>query len=114
MVSAVAPNAHILLVEADDNSFESLSSAVDEAVALGAKFVSNSYGSDYRGGNGEDPSETTTLDAHYNHPGVAITASTGDYAYGVGYPAASQYVTSVGGTTLTRAPSTPRGWTESA
>nr|WP_261994700.1 carboxypeptidase regulatory-like domain-containing protein [Streptomyces sp. me109] len=114
MVSAIAPNAHILLVEADDNSFESLSAAVDEAVALGAKFVSNSYGTDYRGGTGEDPSETTTLDAHYNHPGVAITASTGDYAYGVGYPAASQYVTSVGGTTLTRAPSTPRGWTESA
>ncbi|SOF02285.1 Kelch motif-containing protein [Streptomyces sp. OV198] len=114
MVSAAAPNAHILLVEADDNSFESLSAAVDEAVALGAKFVSNSYGTDYRGGEGEDPSETTTLDAHYNHPGVAITASTGDYAYGVGYPAASQYVTSVGGTTLTRNASTPRGWTESA
>ncbi|MFD0135894.1 carboxypeptidase regulatory-like domain-containing protein [Streptomyces sp. NPDC127159] len=114
MVSAVAPNAHILLVEADDNSFENLSSAVDEAVALGAKFVSNSYGSDYRGGGGEDPSETTTLDAHYNHPGVAITASTGDYGYGVGYPAASQYVTAVGGTTLTRAPSTSRGWSESA
>ncbi|MFL4908321.1 carboxypeptidase regulatory-like domain-containing protein [Streptomyces sp. MMS24-I2-30] len=114
MVSAIAPGAHILLVEADDNSFESLSAAVDEAVALGAKFISNSYGTDYRGGGGEDPSETTTLDAHYNHPGVAITASTGDYAYGVGYPAASQYVTAVGGTTLTRDASTPRGWTESA
>ncbi|MFE9611240.1 carboxypeptidase regulatory-like domain-containing protein [Streptomyces sp. NPDC006012] len=114
MVSAIAPNAHILLVEADDNSFEGLSAAVDEAVALGAKFVSNSYGTDYRGGAGEDPSETTTLDAHYNHPGVAITASTGDYAYGVGYPAASQYVTAVGGTKLTRDTSTPRGWTESA
>ncbi|MFF3559384.1 carboxypeptidase regulatory-like domain-containing protein [Streptomyces sp. NPDC002574] len=114
MVSASAPNAHILLVEADDNSFESLSAAVDQAVALGAKYVSNSYGTDYRGGGGEDPSETTTLDAHYNHPGVAITASTGDYGYGVSYPAASQYVTAVGGTTLTRAPSTTRGWTESA
>ncbi|MFF7677645.1 carboxypeptidase regulatory-like domain-containing protein [Actinacidiphila glaucinigra] len=114
MVSASAPNAHILLVEADDNSFESLSAAVDQAVAMGAKYVSNSYGTDYRGGNGEDPSETTELDAHYNHPGVAITASTGDYGYGVSYPAASQYVTAVGGTTLTRAPSTTRGWTESA
>ncbi|MFJ3762981.1 carboxypeptidase regulatory-like domain-containing protein [Streptomyces sp. NPDC090080] len=114
MVSATAPNAHILLVEADDTSFESLASSVDEAVALGAKFVSNSYGSDYRGGNGEDPSEITELDTHYNHPGVAVTASTGDFAYGVGYPAASPYVTAVGGTTLTRVPATPRGWTESA
>ncbi len=35
-------------------------------------------------------------------------------ATGVGYPAASQYVTAVGGTTLTRAPSTSRGWSESA
>ncbi|MFI1097919.1 carboxypeptidase regulatory-like domain-containing protein [Streptomyces sp. NPDC020917] len=114
MVSAVAPYAHILLVEADDNSFENLGSSVNEAVALGAKYVSNSYGSDYRGGNGEDPSETTAFDAYYNHPGVAVTVSTGDYAYGVGYPAASQYVTSVGGTTLTRDTGTTRGWTESA
>nr|WP_245791464.1 carboxypeptidase regulatory-like domain-containing protein [Actinacidiphila rubida] len=114
MVSAVAPYAHILLVEADDNGFDSLGSSVDEAVALGAKYVSNSYGSDYRGGNGEDPSETTAFDAYYNHPGVAVTVSTGDYAYGVGYPAASQYVTSVGGTTLTRDSGTSRGWTESA
>src|SRR5689334_17032857 len=79
MVSAVAPYAHILLVEADDNSFDNLGSSVNEAVALGAKFVSNSYGSDYRGGNGEDPSETTAFDAYYNHPGVAVTVSTGDY-----------------------------------
>jgi subtilase family serine protease len=114
MVSAVAPNAHILLVEADDNGFESLGSSVDEAVALGARFVSNSYGSDYRGGGGEDPGETTAFDAYYNHPGVAVTVSTGDYAYGVGYPAASQYVTSVGGTVLSRDGGTARGWDETA
>ncbi len=45
MVSAVAPHAHILLVEADDNSIDNLGAAVDQAVALGAKYVSNSYGS---------------------------------------------------------------------
>ncbi|WP_329459772.1 carboxypeptidase regulatory-like domain-containing protein [Streptomyces sp. NBC_01497] len=114
MVSAAAPNAHILLVEADDPSFENLGAAVDEAVALGAKFVSNSYGTDYRGGGGEDPSETTELDAYYNHPGVAVVASTGDYGYGVGYPAASQYVTAAGGTSLTRDTGSSRGWSESA
>ncbi|WP_237554580.1 MULTISPECIES: carboxypeptidase regulatory-like domain-containing protein [unclassified Streptomyces] len=114
MVSAVAPYAHILLVEADDPGFENLGGSVDEAVALGAKYVSNSYGTDYRGGGGEDPTETTAFDPYYNHPGVAVVASTGDYAYGVAYPAASPYVTSVGGTSLVRAPGTTRGWTESA
>jgi hypothetical protein len=116
MVSAIAPNAHILLVEADDTSMDNLGSSVDEAVALGARFVSNSYGTHYSStpGSGEDPSETTTLDAYYNHPGVAVVASSGDSGYGVGYPAASQYVTSVGGTALVRDSSTSRGWSETA
>lgn len=116
MVSAIAPNAHILLVEATDDSNDNLGASVDEAVALGAKFVSNSYGSDYTSvaGSGEDPSETTTGDAYYNHPGVAVIASAGDSGYGVAYPAASQYVTSVGGTTLTPDPGSARGWSESA
>ena len=37
MVSAAAPLAHILLVEADNNSNANLGAAVDEAVALGAQ-----------------------------------------------------------------------------
>ena len=37
---------------------------------------------------------------HYNHPGIAVTVSSGDSGYGVEYPAASRYVTAVGGTTL--------------
>jgi subtilase family serine protease len=116
MVSAVAPNARILLVEADDDSAPNLAASVDEAVALGAKFVSNSYGSDYTStpGSGEDPSDTTTLDAYYDHPGVAVVASSGDSGYGVAYPAASPYVTSVGGTTLTPDPGSARGWSETA
>jgi len=108
MVSAVAPKAHILLVESDSPDDASLGAAVDEAVALGAKYVSNSYG------GSESPSETTTLDAHYDHPGVAMVAASGDSGYGVSYPATSQYVTSVGGTSLTRDASSPRGWSESA
>jgi subtilase family serine protease len=46
-------------------------------------------------------------------PGVAITASSGDSGYGVSWPASLQYVTGVGGTTLSTA-SNARGWTESA
>ena len=39
--------------------------------------------------------------------------SSGDSGYGVEYPAASQYVTAVGGTSLSKN-SSARGWTESA
>ncbi|MCW2871732.1 carboxypeptidase regulatory-like domain-containing protein [Actinacidiphila oryziradicis] len=114
MVSAAAPYAHILLVESDAPSFDDLGAAVDQAVALGAKYVSNSYGTSYDSspGSGEDPADTT-YDAHYNHPGVAIVASSGDSDYGVAFPAASPYVTSVGGTSLVHDSGSTRGWSES-
>ncbi len=107
MVSAICPNCHILLVEASSASMKNLGTAVNTAVRLGANAVSNSYG-------GTESSADSTYDANYfNHPGVAITASSGDNGYGVEYPAASRYVTAVGGTSLTRA-SNSRGWSETA
>ena len=107
MVSAVCPKCNILLVEATSNSFADLGAAVNEAVALGVVAVSNSYG------GSESPGETSLDLLYYNHPGVAITASSGDGGYGVEYPAASRYVVAVGGTTLNTA-TNARGWTESA
>ncbi|GAA0343108.1 putative Ig domain-containing protein [Actinoallomurus spadix] len=106
MVSAVCPNCHILLVEASQPSMEDLGTAVNTAVSLGAKFVSNSYGGD------EDGTDTSSDASYFDHPGVAITVSSGDDGYGTEYPAASQYVTAVGGTSLSRA-SNARGWSES-
>jgi subtilase family serine protease len=105
MVSAIAPNAKILLVEAKSASMANLGTAVNEAVKLGAKFVSNSYG------GSESSSDTSYDSSYFNHPGVAITVSAGDEGYGAEYPAASKYVTSVGGTALSAA-SNSRGWTE--
>lgn len=104
MVSAICPNCHILLVEATSNSFANLGTAVDEAASLGANAISNSYG-------GSESSGETSDDVYYNHPGIAVTVSSGDGGYGVEYPAASPYVTAVGGTSLKRDSST-RGWTE--
>lgn len=104
MASAICPTCKILLVEATSNSFANLSAAVDEAALLGANAISNSYG-------GSEYSSELTDQAHYNHPGVAITVSSGDNGYGVEFPAASQYVTAVGGTHLVRS-ATTRGWTE--
>jgi subtilase family serine protease len=80
---------------------------VNTAATLGANAISNSYG------GSESSAETSWDTSYYHHPGVAVTASSGDSGYGVEYPAASQYVTAVGGTSLTRA-SSPRGWSETA
>ncbi len=106
MVSAIAPNAHIILVEADQATMDDLGTAVNEAVALGAGYVSNSYG------GGEDSSDTSADSQYFDHPGTVITASAGDSGYGVEYPAASPGVTSVGGTSLNQDGSA-RGWSES-
>jgi subtilase family serine protease len=114
MVSAVCRDCHILLVEAnsaDESSTQNdttsdLGASVDTAASLGAVAISNSYGSVWAG----EPDERS-LDHFYNHPGVAVTASAGDFGYGVSFPASSPYLTAVGGTSLVQ-DTTPRGWSE--
>ena len=102
MVSAVCPNCNILLVEASSASFTNLGAAVNYAAKVaGVVAISNSYGG----------SDSSPLSA-YNHPGIAITASTGDSGYGVQSPASFDTVVAVGGTHLTGSVST--GWSETA
>jgi subtilase family serine protease len=104
MVSATCPSCKILLVEANSNSFANLGTAVNYAAGQpGVAAISNSY-------SGSD----TAQNNNYNHPGIAITASTGDSGYGVGSPASFDSVVAVGGTSLTKAAGTARGWTETA
>ena len=105
MVSAICPNCHILLVEASSASIANLATAVNTAAATpGVVAISNSYGGP------EFSSETSASYAQpYNHPGIAITVSSGDSGYGVEFPAASPYVTAVGGTHLTKSGS---AWNE--
>jgi subtilase family serine protease len=106
MVSAICPNCHILLVEASSSSFANLGAAVNQAAKTpGVVAISNSYG-------GADASDAS-YGSYYNHPGIAVTASSGDSGYGASYPADSHYVTAVGGTSLKTASNT-RGWTETA
>ena len=92
---AICPNCKILLVEATSTSLANLLAAEDYA-AKHANIVSNSWG-----GNEFSSETTSTYNGHFNHPGIPITFSSGDSGYGVQFPAASQYVTAVGGTTLT-------------
>lgn len=106
MVSAICPNCKILLVEANSPTTANLGTAVNSAVAAGAVAVSNSYG-------GSESSNEASFDtAYYKHAGVAIVASSGDSGYTREYPAASPWVTAVGGTNLQRS-TNARGWTES-
>lgn len=90
---ASCPSCKLLLVEATSSSYADLLTAEDRAVTMGALAVSNSYGSgEFRG--------ETNFDSHFKKPSVAFTFSTGDNGYGTSYPASSQYVTAVGGTSL--------------
>lgn len=90
---AICQNCNILLIEADSNGYTDMLAAFDKATTMGATVISNSYGS--REFLGED-----LLDSHFNISGIAITFSSGDTGFGTSYPAASPYVTAVGGTTL--------------
>lgn len=89
----VCQDCKILLVEAKESNYFDLMQAIDTAIAMGANIVSNSWGS-------QEFSVQYQFNTHLNVPGVAITFSSGDGGYGATYPAASQYVTAVGGTTL--------------
>ncbi|WP_406369722.1 carboxypeptidase regulatory-like domain-containing protein [Streptomyces sp. NBC_01550] len=106
-VSSACPACHILLVQADSASVADLGAAVKTAVRLGAKFVSNSYGL-------ADANASDLSGADYDHPGVVVTASSGDTGNEVIWPSSDPNVVATGGTLLTRAPGTTRGWTESA
>ncbi len=90
---ALCENCNILLVEASSSSMTSLLAAFDTAVKKGAKIISNSWG-------GQETTSERSYDKHFNLPGRFIAFSSGDNGYGVSYPAASEYVTAVGGTTL--------------
>ncbi|GAA1658231.1 S53 family peptidase [Fodinicola feengrottensis] len=109
-VSASCPSCRILLVEADSSllSPNDLAASVDTAVALGAHVVSNSYGSDESPSMGADA-------GHYQHPGTAMVASAGDSGFTTAsFPAVLSSTIAVGGTTLSKAAGSARGWTETA
>jgi subtilase family serine protease len=90
---AIAPGATLLLVVAQTASLNNLLGAVDKAVSMGATVVSMSWGSSEFSGE-------ATYDSHFNKPGVTFVASAGDSGEQVEWPAASQYVVGVGGTSL--------------
>jgi hypothetical protein len=109
MASAICPSCHLLLVEADDDDSSgapNLELAVQKAAALGARFISLSWG-------GAEFAGQSDLDGYLAAAGVTYVAASGDNGYGTGWPAVLPNVISVGGTALYRDTSTARGWRES-
>jgi fibronectin type 3 domain-containing protein len=89
---AIAPGAHILLVEANSNSFSDLLTA-EQYAAAHAGYVSNSWG-------GSEFSSESAYDGYFSHSGTSYFVSAGDAGLPAEYPSASPNVISVGGTTL--------------
>lgn len=102
-VSAICPNCNILLVEASSNSLADLGMAVSTAAGFGPAAIGNSYG------GSEFELEQSFAQLYYAHPGIAVTAATGDNGYGVEFPAAASSAIAVGGTSLREQSG---GWTE--
>jgi subtilase family serine protease len=73
-VHGACPACRILLVEANSESNADLAAAENEAAALHATEISNSFG--------EPESETdSTFQSAFDHRGIVITAATGDDGY---------------------------------
>jgi hypothetical protein len=108
-VSALCPNCHILLVEANSANESDLDAGIAAAVSLGANQITASWV-----GAGSSPVGVGSF------PGATIIAASGDHGYPGGgvdnYPAAFPGVTAAGGTTLSGAGNagSTRGYDESA
>lgn len=90
---AIAPGAHILLVETRSSSLTDLLAGVSYANSRpGVVAVSMSWG-------GSEFSSELSLDSFFATPGITYTAASGDSS-GASWPGASPNVISVGGTTL--------------
>jgi subtilase family serine protease len=108
MASASCPTCKLLLVETTAQDLDTLASAVNTAATYNPAAISVSWGVVE---NGNIANIDSGAQAAFNHPGIAITASTGDLGV-VQFPASSPFVTAVGGTTLTQNASSARGWSE--
>ena len=96
MVAATCPKCTIYLIEANSNNTNDLYTAEKEAVTLGAKVVTNSWGGGGGGGSGNA----------FNTAGIVYLASSGDSGNGMQDPADYTTVVSVGGTVMQKSGST--------
>jgi subtilase family serine protease len=92
---ALAPNAKIVLVEANSASFTDLFAAVTLATKIpGVTAISMSWG-------GSEFSSESSNDGVFSNSSVLFFAASGDSGGRTIYPSASPYVVAVGGTSVT-------------
>jgi len=105
---ALAPQANIVLVEANSNSFDDLLAAVAVASAppYNATVVSMSWGGGEFSGENESDSFFCNI-VNGNGQPVTFVAATGDGGHGTIYPSVSPCVVAAGGTTLALSTSEP-------
>ena len=97
---ALAPQANIVLVEANSNSFDDLLAAAQVAYTqYHATVVSMSFGGGEFQGEQQSDSVFCNITNQDGQP-VTFVASTGDSGHGAQYPASSPCVIAVGGTVL--------------
>jgi hypothetical protein len=97
---AIAPGAHIILVEASSQALSDLMAGVATAASRpGVVVVNMSWG--FPEGQSVFQNEEATYDSYFTTPGVTFVASTGDCGTAdPEYPAFSPNVLAVGGTSL--------------
>jgi hypothetical protein len=106
MISVSCPRCHILVVEGRSPSIANLAATERTAARLGAQVISNSYGTSEDG-------FSLPFRRAYQPRGRTVVASSGDAGFAdAEFPADLPTVTAVGGTRLTRAAATRRGWRE--
>lgn len=110
-ISVLCPTCHILLVEANSNNGDDMSTAVQTAHSMGARYISMSFGADEED---SDAAEISALDARMDAADTVYVAATGDggYAAGTPWPASAPNVIAVGGTTAR--PAANGGWQQTA
>ncbi len=94
IVSAVCPQCRIIIAEAASNSLADLSAAVTAAVNAGATIVNTSFGAP------ESAADAQFSPAYSNSRHVKVVSASGDWGFGVYYPASDPNVVAVGGTTI--------------
>jgi len=93
IIHAIAPAAHITLVEGPDDSLASFSRAVAKATALKPQVITMSWGFV------EDP-WVRALDPLFSRSDIAYFAASGDHGHEVLWPAVATNVVAVGGTVV--------------
>jgi hypothetical protein len=108
MISVACPHCKILVVEAKNATSADLGATEVTAARLGAQVISNSYGT-------LENARQRPFEKDWEPRGHTVVVASGDLGFNLPqFPADLASVTAVGGTRLTKAAGTRRGWKETA